>query len=329
MEDLNKYLPTILQHDEICLFTGKELLIKDRRALPFENRYVSARSAEEAAKAISDMVTQGGGPLEVALKALCLVAREKDVSYALFKDAYTMLSTARRTNTTMARTLKPIINKIEESFDSDTFSPEFVDSLVQAELDRADSKYLSLGSQLETLINDGDGILTTCFPEHSFFIALALAKKNHKAFKVYVPETRPYLQGAHLTAPSCVEMGYETSLITDGMCAHYMSAGRIQKYITASDLALLDGTIVNKVGTLENAICAKYFGIPYYATSMGYDKSKKDRRDIVVEYRNPETVKMVQGVKITSDDVPALYPCFDIIDASLVSKIITPEVEDV
>jgi Predicted translation initiation factor 2B subunit, eIF-2B alpha/beta/delta family len=325
MSDISKYLPSLLQHDEICLFNGKALVIGDRRALPFEKKSVVALDVESAAAAISDMVTQGGGPLEVALGALRLVASKKDPSYKDFAKAVEVLAAARKTNTTMARTLRRLLVKIEEAYQGGTYGEEFVNGLVDAELDKFDDAYLKIGTKLETLISDGDGILTTCFAEHSFFIALALAKAHHKAFKLYVPETRPYLQGAHLTAPAAYEMGYETVLITDAMPAHFMSAGRIQKYITASDLALEDGTIVNKVGTLENAIAAKYYNIPYYATSLGCDTDKKDRRDIVVEYRSPLQVKEIQGVKTTLESLPALYPCFDVIDQSLVTNIITPE----
>lgn len=325
MIEIAKYLPRLLQHDVICSLEGKSLIINDRRALPFEEKGVVVSNYQEASQAIKDMVTQGGGPLEVALQTFRLLAREKDVNYSDFSQAYVSLANARSTNTTMARTLKELLDKIELAFQTDTFTDEVVDRLVKDELDKFDAAYLKIGTQLEEFINDGDGILTTCFAEHSFFIALALAKAHHKAFKLYIPETRPYLQGAHLTAPAAAEMGYETALITDGMPAHFMGAGRINKYITASDLALLDGTIVNKVGTLENAICAKYYNIPYYATSLGADINKKNRQDIVVEYRDPNWVKEIQGVKITSSSVGALYPCFDVIDSSLVTKIITPE----
>lgn len=325
MTDIAKYLPPILRHDGVCFLNGDgALAVRDRRAYPFEDKWVLCRDFREAAAAIRAMVTQGGGPLEVSLQTLRLCARERDASPELFRVCAETLSAARPTNAAAARELARLLPEIEKLFAAGTFSPEAVDRLALRALDAFDAAYLKIGEKLEARIADGDGILTTCFAEHSFFVALSLARERGKRFRVFVPETRPYLQGARLTAPSLRELGFDAVLVTDGMPAHFMAEGKITKYVTASDAALRDGTVVNKVGTLANAIACAHFGIPYYATSTGIDE-RRERRDVVVELRDPEEVKRVRGVPITRADVPACYPCFDVVEPRLVTEIIAPE----
>ena len=191
-----------------------------------------------------------------------------------------------------------------------------------AVIDRYDSLYDSMSDIGASLIPDGCGILTTCFPEHTFMLSVHKAALSGKDISVYVPETRPYLQGAHLTEPSLRDMGIRCCLITDGMPAHFMREGRIGLYMTASDLVLRDRTVVNKTGTLGNAIAASHYGIPYYAFSVSPDM-ERTRDDIVIEYRSGEDVKRIGGVQIAAEEAEALYPCFDIIDPELVTGIIT------
>ena len=115
-------------------------------------------------------------------------------------------------------------------------------------------QYATAAEYGASLIDDGDGILTMCFAETSFLLALALARHAGKKIHVFTPETRPYLQGARLTAPSVHELGIPVQIIGDNMPAYVLSQGKVQKYFTAADLVTLDGHVVNKVGTFQNAI---------------------------------------------------------------------------
>ena len=301
VEDL---LPPFLRHDSIAYVKDGSLFVRDRRKLPLEIADVECRTTEEAADAIKAMVTQGGGPLEVALLALLLAERRgEDLA-----EAVSVLSASRPTNSTMRRTLAAILDDVRNGKDCG--------SAIQAAFDYYDSLYDSISDIGESLISDGDGILTRCFPEHTFMLSVRKAKENGKRIKVFVPETRPYLQGAKLTEPSLRAMGIECYLITDGMCAHYMAEGMIQKYMTASDLALSDRTVVNKTGTLSDAIAAKYFGIPYYAFSLSIDSGAR-REDIVLEERD--------GWGEPGYGASMLYPLFDVIPSGLVTGIVTKE----
>ena len=151
--------------------------------------------------------------------------------------------------------------------------------------------------------------------------AMKKAEAAGKMVRVYVPETRPYLQGAKLTLPSLLEMNVESYLITDAMPAFFMREKKIDIYMSASDAYLPDGSISNKIGTLENAIAAKYYGIPYYAFSLRSSYNE----DIRIEYRSQSEIIYIDGKPITLPEAKAIYPAFDIIEPSLISGIITKD----
>lgn len=308
---IDSLLPSMLRHENISGITERGIYIIDRRALPFSHEAVICNDYIEAAAEIRNMVTQGGGPLEVALNTM-LFTYHHDRKH--LDDAVKALSDARPTNTTMKRELASVMERYS--------SGEEMDSIISSVFERYDEIYDRISDIGESVISDGDGILTTCFPEHTFMLSVKKAMMNGKHIKVYVPETRPYLQGAHLTEPCLRELGIPCFLITDGMGAHFMREKSIQKYMTASDLALSDRTIVNKTGTLGNAIAAKRYGIPYFAFSVGLDMGRS-RDDVIIEYRDGESIKQLSSVKIAEDEAKAIYPCFDIIDPDLVSGIIT------
>lgn len=310
---MQELLPYILRHENISRLEGKSIFITDRRVFPFQKKEVECSGYREAALAIRNMVTQGGGPLEVALNSMMhTYLYDRDNLY----DAYMELSASRPTNTTMLRTLKELMTRYSDG--------EHMEDIVAELFERFDRRYDRMSDFGETLIPDGAGILTTCFPEHSFILSVKKAVANGKNVRVFVPETRPYFQGAHLTEPSLRELGIECYLITDGMPAHFMASGDITIYMTAADLALKDKTVVNKTGTLSNAIAASYYGIPYYAFSAGIDYSKT-KDDIHLEYRSGEEIKTYGRIDLAHVEAKAIYPCFDIIHNELVRGIITED----
>ncbi len=321
-------LPYLLQKEHIAQLQKDSILIGDRRTFPFERSFVRCHDITSVADAIRAMVTQGGGPLQVALVSMKFLARQIARSIVpctieTFDEAIRILSKARPTNTTMARTLTSFGVKLTAiEFEKRTIV-EIVDNLVHMiEID-FDRQYDLMSDFGSSVITDQDGILTTCFAEHSFLLSLLKAKDQGKRFKVFVPETRPYLQGARLTAPSLVELGIETALVTDGMAGHLMANKIVNRYMTAADAVAMDGSIANKIGTLTNAVCALHFQIPYHAFAVSPDTSLHSCDDIVVELRDGNDIKRVMGTPITVEQVQGYYPAFDVIDATLITSIIT------
>ena len=325
-------LPYLLRKENICHISHDCVYIGDRRVFPFEKRFEACSTVEEVALALKAMVTQGGGPLQVAFTTIRFIASQMQqglLPYRLdeLQRLVDSLIDARPTNTTMRRVMLALLDDICPFCKKEVPVEEFVRhlNLLVDDQERAyDELYHHMGRIGSTLIEDADMILTTCFAEHTFLLSLAYAKVQGKHFSVLVNETRPYLQGARLTYPSLLEMGIEAHLITDGMGAHYLSEGKITKYMTASDLVCMDGTVVNKVGTLGNAVACKHYKVPYYAFSISPDPSKSSASDIVMEERDGEEVLHCLG-KATTCEGRAHYPSFDIIEPSLVQGIVTPK----
>jgi len=325
-------LPYLLRKENICHIADGAVHVGDRRAFPFEKRFESCSTTEEVALALQAMVTQGGGPLQVAFTTLRFIAEGMEqgrlpYSYAELQRLIGLLINARPTNTTMRRVLLALAADLSPFCKQEVPPQEFVRhlNLLVDEQERAyDELYHHMGRIGSTLVEDADVILTTCFAEHTFLLSLAYAKEQGKHISVLVNETRPYLQGARLTYPSLLEMGIEAHLITDGMGAHYLSEGKITKYMTAADLVCMDGTVVNKVGTLSNAVACKYYKVPYYAFSISPDPFKRTSSDILMEERDGDEVLHCLG-QATTLEGRALYPSFDIIEPSLVQGIVTPK----
>ncbi len=319
----DKRLPYSLQHDVIARLDGTVLLVGDRRRLPFERVQLPCVDAYEAAAAIRGMVTQGGGPLEVSLWALVQTARINGCDIDEMRRAADALSSARPTNTAVRKELEYILPLIED-FQPSSFASD-VEDLVMTRLDYYDACYDAMAHHGAALIEDGDGLLTTCFPEHSFFLSLYHAREEGKTFKVYAMETRPWLQGAHLTAPGLAELGYDSYLITDNMAPALVSMGLVTKYMSASDRAAASHWVINKLGTLSAAMACHEKGVPYYAFSLAPDMTGPDPAWSDVEIRDPSEVLSCQGMKTTSDSVRGFYPCFDLVPPRYVTAVVTKE----
>ncbi|NCB03019.1 MAG: translation initiation factor 2 [Spirochaetia bacterium] len=331
-QSINELLPHVLKKEVIAHIEGETLYIHNRKVYPFRDEYVACRTTQEIAQALSSMITQGGGVLQVALTSMVFIAHEmrhNRIPFSLeeFIHSITMITDARKTNTTAARATNRVIASLSEDFESTTKENiyEKVLTLVTQIEDEFDSLYDSLSDIGSSLIQDNDGIFTTCFAEHTFVLSMKKAQLSGKKIHLWVPETRPYLQGAHLSAPSLVEMNIETTLMSDAMAAHYINEGKITRYMSALDLLTLDGYAVNKVGSLNNAILSNYYNIPYHLFAISPDKEKKSYKDIVMEERDPKEMLIFQGMDITSNGVKGIYPAFDIIPPHLISGFITPK----
>jgi methylthioribose-1-phosphate isomerase len=343
ISDIQHHLPFILQPDNIARFFVEDdgqpaVAIGNRSKYPHEKSFVICHSVEEVAAAIEQMVTQGAGPWQAAACGLALAGYEIDqastgsagglwhvIALERMQAAQQRLVATRPTNTAMARRLELAMGQVELALkDGRSLNTAMLDWL-HATRTTIYHDYAKRGRLGADFIEDGDGILTMCFAEAAFILTLAFAQADGKHIHVYVPETRPFLQGAKLTAPSIHELGIPVTLMGDNMASGLMAQGKIQKYFTAADLITLDGHVVNKVGTFQHAIAANYHNIPYYAFAWGFDPNRPNRESIEIEMRNPAEMKQALGRPTTHPDIPATYPAFDITPPELVTGVITKD----
>jgi len=328
LQELDQMLPFVLKRDNVARYEDGQVLIGDRRKYPFSKEFIRCEDVECVAQAIENMVTQGGGPWIAAVFAMVMAAKKvenqppQEALDYLVKAKKRLVKT-RPTNTAMARRLEDALGVVKEAQQEGRVVEEALLDWIKQLRDKAYESYYIRSRLGADLIEDGDGILTMCFAETAFILAMSMAKKDGKNIHVYTPETRPYLQGARLTAPCLHELDIPVQIITDNMPAFVMSEGKIQKYFTAADLITMDGHVVNKIGTFQNAITAHYHHIPYFVFMWGPDFESPNRESVVIEYRDPAEIRSCRGIPTTIDEIEAYYPAFDITPPHLVAGVIT------
>lgn len=165
-------------------------------------------------------------------------------------------------------------------------------------------------------------VMTQCFGETIVGMMLKEAKLAGKDIRLFCPETRPYFQGARLTATVCRDMGFDVTVITDNMPAFVMEREGVDLFTCAADAICLDGYVVNKVGTLQIAICANHFGIPTFVTGAP-DIGHPTKDTVRIEMRDPEFTLQAMGVRTAAEGVKGYYPAFDMTPPHLISGIVT------
>ncbi|WP_407640562.1 s-methyl-5-thioribose-1-phosphate isomerase [Actinokineospora iranica] len=305
------------------------VLILDRRRFPFERVWVRCATAEDVAVAIEDMVTQSSGPYFAALFAMVLAARDAanlppaDARAALDR-AGARLIASRSTNNHLRKAVAVVLAEV------DAAGPVAGADLVAAAARGAavgDERYRSasraLGEHSAKLLPDGARVLTHCWADAYLIETVAAVSRLGKRVSFFCTETRPYLQGARLTAETLAEMGVDTTLITDGMGAAVLGAGEVDVLLTAADRVTMDGHVVNKVGTLGLAIAAHAFGVPFHAQVQAPDPAAPTAADVPIEHRAGDEVLHTLGVRTASDKVRGHYPAFDVTPPRFVTTIVT------
>jgi len=311
----------------------------DQRLLPENTHFVSYDSAAGVALGIKDMVVRGAPAIGcaaafgVALEALRL--RNSDVKgfHSGMESAFSTLAASRPTAVNLFWALARMRDAWEQC--SDKQVGEIAETLLQEARDVMDEDIRinrDMGKWGSELLNDGDCVLTHCN-------AGALATAGHgtalgvirsaveagKSISVIADETRPYLQGARLTAWEMVQENIPVTLICDNMSGHLMSKGNVDAIIVGSDRVAGNGDVANKIGTYMVAVLARRHGIPFYVacplSTIDLDIPNGD--GIPIEERDGDEVRGFRDCSWAPTGVNVRNPSFDVTPAELVSALIT------
>ena len=324
----DKDLAFMLQYENIAWYEDGAVRILDRRCYPRTVSFVTCRTHGEVAQAVTDMVTQSAGPYSAAAMGMALAAyecrgRSEAQQRAFLHAAAQRLANARPTTAKrMAHVCETMLEAAEDAWKRG----EPVDLAVKARaIEANNSRYRRVGAIATYLVDrfpDDGTILTQCFAETIVGMMLKEAKARGKRLRIFCPETRPYFQGARLTATVCCEMGFDVTVITDNMPAFVMQREHVDVFTSAADAITPDGYVINKVGTFQIAIAAKYLGVPYYVTGVP-DTVHRSVDDVKIEFRDPAFVLEAMGVKTARDGVKGYYPAFDVTPPELVTGVVT------
>lgn len=331
-------LAFLLRYENVAWYEKGSVRILDRRVYPSQIEFVTCTDYREVAQAIKDMVTQSAGPYLAAAMGMALAAYqavhakgctcasscEAGIIAYCEKAAYD-LSHARPTT---VEQMKGIVNGSLEIIKS-LAGTASADEIVQAAFDYAFNyvnnnykKYTVIGKHTAALIPQNGTILTQCFGDTIVGTVLRECIQGGKNVRVICAETRPYFQGSRLTASVACDMGVPVTVISDNMCAFTMKTKHVDMFTSASDVITLDGHIINKVGTFQMALAARYYGIPYYVTGTP-DPKHADLSTVHIEERDGDAVLTLWGKKITMEGVKGYYPAFDITPPELCTGIVT------
>lgn len=308
------------------------------KLLPDVEIYEESSSYERIAKAIEDLEIRGAPAIGVAA-ALAIASTAYNISTNNVENLRNELRKAierlRKTRPT-AYNLFWSLNQLEEIIKKPY---SCADELKKAVISKALELYETdikintmIGEYGEKLIDDGDVVLTHCNAGALATVAMGTALAiirvawyKGKKIKVIATETRPILQGARLTVWELVKENIPVTLITDNMVGYVMYKGLVNKVVVGADRILLDGHVINKIGTYTIAIAAARHRIPFYvaAPTSTIDPYTKIE-NVVIEERDPNEVKTIMNkIKITIENTSVYNPSFDITPPDLVTGIVT------
>lgn len=317
-------------------WTGSSVKLIDQTMLPGKLVFRTYSRYQEVAEAIRTMVVRGAPAIGVAAAmGIALAARSSGASTKdeLLKDLEAASSVLRSTRPTAVNLFWGVDRVLGVARRSDSAGD--ARAAVSAEVKKMEEEDVEANRRLgrvgEGLIKDGDTVLTQCnagaLATVGYGTALGVvraAREHGKMVKVLVPETRPQLQGARLTAFELSRDGIDCALIPDTAVGYVMNAGRVDKVLVGADRITKDGYVFNKIGTYQVAVLARRHAIPFYpAAPRSTFDLRSNHSEVTIEERAFDEVVMIRGRRIAPRGVPVVNPAFDMTPPALVTAIIS------
>ena len=322
-------------------WTDAGVVMIDQRKLPASEVYVTCRTGQEVAKAITSMVIRGAPAIGVAAAmGLALGMRRCRASgtkqYATeFQKLCDLLAATRPTAVNLFWAIERMKRAFAEAVQSGKAVGE-ITALLEAEALRIHDEDVescrAMGAHGAALVPDSARILTHCnagaLATAGYGTALGVvraAAEQGKRVAVMADETRPFLQGARLTAWELVKDGIDTTVITDNMAGAMMRLGRVDLVVVGADRIAANGDVANKIGTYGVAVLAREHGIPFYVAAplSTVDFDTPDGSTIPIEERSAREVTHIRSTRLAPEGARVHNPAFDVTPAKYVTAIIT------
>ena len=321
-------------------WTNAGVVMLDQRRLPGEVIHHTYSDYRDVAAAIKDMVIRGAPAIGVAaaMGAAIGVERSRACSVDELRAEFpTICKTIRQTRPT-AVDLFWALERMTRRFEQLAAANMPLEALRRAMVEEAQAIHAEKRADDEAMGHFGAALLPAAGQVMTQCNAGALAtagigsalgvirtaiEEGHR-LSVLVPETRPYLQGARLTAWELHEGGVPLTVITDNMVGHFMKQGKVNAVVVGADRIAANGDTANKIGTYQIAVLAHEHGVPFFVAApvSTFDLSLATGEQIPIEERSAEEVTHIRGVRIAPEGVPAAHPAFDVTPARLISAIV-------
>ncbi|KAB0667431.1 S-methyl-5-thioribose-1-phosphate isomerase [Oryzomonas japonica] len=315
------------------------VIMIDQTRLPGEEVYNTYEDFKSVAEAIKGMIIRGAPAIGVAAAmGIALGAREiiADTHESFFRQLENVCEIMARTRPTAVNLFWGIerMKRVAEAHRGKSLDQ--IREALKKEAIRIEEEDLTIcrniGKWGATLIPQGATILTHCnaggLATAGYGTALGVIRAAHEAgkdIKVFADETRPWLQGARLTAWELVKEGIPATLISDNMAGFFMNRGEITCCVVGADRIAANGDTANKIGTYSVAVLAKENNIPFYVAApiSTLDLSLADGSQIPIEERHRDEVTHIKGIAIAPAGISVRNPAFDVTPARYITAIIT------
>ena len=317
----------------------KVLHLLDQRRLPSEETWIECAEADQVGDAIREMVVRGAPAIGIAAAYAVVLGFARDAGdspAARFEDLAAGLLNTRPTAVNLGAAIARMCARLESL--SAASAAARVRAL-EAEADRiaaedleANRRLGALGAGLLPLAGKRTRVLTHCnagsLATSGYGTALGIVRalaESGREVEVFAPETRPYLQGARLTAWELMADQIPVTLVTDGMVGSLLAGGDMDAVIVGADRIAANGDSANKIGTYQAAVLAKEHGVPFLVAApfSSVDLETPTGAEIPIEERRPEEIVEIAGTRIAPDGVPVWNPAFDVTPARYITAIVT------
>jgi methylthioribose-1-phosphate isomerase len=311
----------------------------DQRLLPHEEVWHEYQDYRDVARAIVEMQIRGAPAIGaaaaygVALAALHSPARTAESLEADLEEAFGILGATRPTAVNLFWALERMRGVATEALAD---GPDVARAALVAEAKAIADEDVEINRRMaefgRELVADGMNLLTHCNAGALATVDIGTslgvihaAHQEGKHIHVFVDETRPFLQGARLTAWELMRWGVRLTLITDSMAGHFISRGQVDLILVGADRIAANGDTANKIGTYTLAVLGHENGVPFYvvAPTSTVDLDIASGATIPIEERNPREVTHIRGVPIAPEGVPVANPAFDVTPHRYVTGIVT------
>ncbi len=317
-------------------WTGDALLLLNQRVLPLRESVTSITQAAGIAHAIQTMVVRGAPAIGVAaafglVLAVRNAARKRLPWREEFRKAALQLRATRPTAVNLfwaIDRMQRVAEKLPDEPEGAAYHLEKEAMAIREEDVAANRRMGANGAKLlqsgSVITHCNAGALATAGYGTALGVvraAIAAGKKLH----VYVGETRPFLQGARLTAWELAKDGIPCTLMTDSMAGAILQAGKVQAAIVGADRIAANGDVANKIGTYGLAVLCRAHKVPFYVAApvSTIDPAVRTGKAIPIEERDGREVTHFLGTRIAPDGVPVVNPAFDVTPAKYVTALVT------
>jgi methylthioribose-1-phosphate isomerase len=312
------------------------VIMLDQRLLPHKEVYRICRDYNQVARAIREMTIRGAPAIGVAAAMGVALGALKAPAKTFDREFERILLILGKTRPT-AVNLFWALQRMRDVYSTHrSRGVESVKHALKAEAQKIYTDDIAANKQLgkhgANLLRNAKRIMTHCnagaLATAGYGTALGVLralKESGKVFEVYVNETRPFLQGARLTAWELKKEKIDATLITDSMAGYVMQKGEIDAVVVGCDRVAANGDVANKIGTYTLAVLAQRHGIPFYVAgpTSSIDVNCKSGKDIPIEQRDPKEVSHIFGKPVAPKGIHIFNPAFDVTSQELISAIIT------